>query len=149
MTAAQWSSHPPGKWCAAEIIAHLSLTYSNTAAALQTVLAGGKPTATTPKLKQRIKVFILIEIGYFPKGVEAPKIVRPTGIQDGTILNEALGHLAAMDAALNECEQRFGPSTPLIDHPVLGALNVTQWRKFHAIHARHHAPQIAGLRCIN
>jgi hypothetical protein len=47
-----------------------------------------------------------------------------------------------MDVALDEAELRFGPSVPLMDHPVLGPLTIDQWRTFHWVHTRHHARQI-------
>jgi hypothetical protein len=31
---------------------------------------------------------------------------------------------------------------------MLGALNGLQWRKFHSVHARHHAAQIERLRRV-
>ena len=31
----------------------------------------------------------------------------------------------------------------MLDHPILGALTVDQWLKFHVVHTRHHAKQIA------
>ena len=51
-----------------------------------------------------------------------------------------------MDEAITACETRFGATTPLIDHPVLGAMSAKQWRKFHLVHTRHHAPQLTRLR---
>jgi hypothetical protein len=29
-----------------------------------------------------------------------------------------------------------------MDHPFLGPLTASQWRKFHLVHGRHHARQI-------
>ena len=147
MTPDQWSQHPEGKWSAAEVLEHLSLTYGRTAEGLRRVLAAGKPNATPLQLKQRLAIFWVVEMGQFPEGREAPKHVRPSGGQDGAkILAETLDHLTQMDEALTACEECFGASMRLLDHPILGALSAPQWRKFHAIHARHHAPQIERLR---
>ena len=147
MTATEWSQHPEGKWSAAEVIEHLSLTYSRTALAMQRVLAADMPAATALKFKQRMGILWVVELGRFPEGREAPKQVRPSGSQDGgKVLAETLEHLIEMDTAISACEQRFGAALPLVDHPILGALNARQWRKFHAIHARHHASQIERLR---
>jgi len=147
MTPSQWSQHPDGKWCAAEVLEHLSLTYSRTATGMQRILAAGQPNATPLTFKQRLGILMVVEVGRFPEGREAPKQVRPTGSQDGDkVLVETLEHLTNMDAAITACEQRFGAKTRLLDHPILGALTARQWRKFHAIHARHHAPQIERLR---
>ena len=147
MTDREWSQHPEGKWCAAEVVEHLSLTYSGTAEALRRVLVADKPAATSLRLKQRVGIFYVITLGRFPEGRKAPKQVVPTGSQDGAnILAQAVDHLAKMDAALTACENRFGSETRISNHPVLGALTASQWRKFHAIHASHHVPQIERLR---
>ena len=147
MTPTEWSQHPAGKWCAAEVLEHLSLTYSRTAEGMRRILAAGQPSATPLKLKQRLGILMVVELGYFPEGREAPQQVRPAGGQDGAkMLADTLDHLTNMDTAITACEERFGASTHLLDHPILGALNARQWRKFHAIHARHHAPQIERLR---
>jgi hypothetical protein len=34
----------------------------------------------------------------------------------------------------------------LLDHPILGPLNATQWRKLHLVHGRHHLKQLLHLR---
>jgi Protein of unknown function (DUF1569) len=147
MTPSQWSQHQDGKWCAAEVVEHLSLTYGRTAQGMQRVLAAGKPNATPLTFKQRLGILMVVEVGHFPEGREAPRQVRPSGTQDGArVLSETLENLAKMDTAIAACEERFGSSTHLVDHPILGALNARQWRKFHAVHARHHAPQIERLR---
>ncbi len=150
MTAEDWSRHPEGKWSAAEVVEHLSLTYSGTARAMQKVLDAGAPTATPLKLKQRLGIWWVAELGRFPEGRQAPAQVRPKGApkgaSDGEVLSAALENLIRMDKAIAACEQRFGAETRLADHPVLGALKASQWRKFHRVHARHHAPQIERLR---
>jgi hypothetical protein len=153
MTAEEWSRHPEGKWSATEVVEHLSLTYSGTARAMQKVLDGGAPTATQLRLKQRVEILWVAELGRFPEGRQAPTQVRPKGAPAGTsggeVLVVALENLARMDAAIAACEQQFGASTRLADHPILGALKADQWRKFHRVHARHHAPQIERLRRLS
>jgi len=57
--------------------------------------------------------------------------------------------LMAMDAAITRCEERFGASPRLMDHPVLGPLTAQQWRKFHWVHGRHHVKQLWALRNQN
>jgi hypothetical protein len=49
--------------------------------------------------------------------------------------------LRAMDDALAQIEAQ-GSRGPVLTHMILGPLSVWQWRKFHFVHARHHAPQI-------
>lgn len=149
MTLEDWSRHPEGKWSAAEVVEHLSLTYSGTARSMQRVLEAGKPTATPLKLKQRLAIWWVTQLGRFPEGRQSPSQVAPKGLANGepagAVLKTALDNLSQMDAAIADCERRFG-GICLSDHPVLGALNGSQWRKFHSVHARHHAEQIARLR---
>jgi hypothetical protein len=147
MTPEDWQRHPDGKWSAAEVIEHLSLTYSGTVRSMQKVVDAGAPTATPRKLKQRLAIWWITQLGRFPEGRQAPQGVRPKGKPSppGAVLTTALENLSKMDAAIADCERRFG-NVCLSDHPVLGALNGTQWRKFHSVHARHHAAQIERLR---
>ena len=39
--------------------------------------------------------------------------------------------IAAMDKLIAQCEERYGSRTKVLDHPVLGPLTASQWRKFH------------------
>jgi hypothetical protein len=70
--------HPEGKWCTADILEHLSLTYSGTRRAFEKVVAAGKPLATQPSVKQRLQIWLVTSVGYFPEGRKSPKVVHPT-----------------------------------------------------------------------
>jgi hypothetical protein len=147
MTPEDWQRHVDGKWSSAEVIEHLSLTYSGTVRSMQKVVEAGAPTATPRRLKQRLAIWWITTLGCFPEGRQAPQGVRPKGEPGppGAVLTAALENLSKMEAAIADCERRFG-SVRLSDHPMLGALTGTQWRKFHSVHARHHAAQIERLR---
>lgn len=149
MTPEDWSRHPSGKWSAADVLEHLSLTYSGTAKGMQKVLDKGAPIVTPRTFKQKLGIWYVTTLGGFPEGRQAPVGVRPTetytGAKAGEVLNLTLEKLAQMDAAIADCERKFG-SVRILDHPILGALNANQWRKFHSVHARHHAVQIERLR---
>ena len=54
--------------------------------------------------------------------------------------------IGAMDSIIAECEKRFGRRVRLLDHPILGPLTATEWRKFHLVHGMHHRKQILRLR---
>jgi hypothetical protein len=58
------------------------------------------------------------------------------------VLRAILPEIQQMDAGLAECERRFGRRAGILDHPVLGPLNVGEWRKFHWVHGKHHTRQI-------
>jgi hypothetical protein len=135
--------HPTGKWCAAEIFEHLALSYSGTAKGASRVLAAEKPIATTATAKQRLLRFVVVGLGFIPGGRQAPKGVVPTG-KLGALesVTRIRADLRQMDELLSQCEQRFGSSVALMDHPIFGPLNLSQWRKFHLVHGLHHLKQV-------
>ena len=51
MNPAQMAWHPEGKWCAAEVLEHLSLTFTSTSGLLKKCLAEGKAATARPTLK--------------------------------------------------------------------------------------------------
>jgi hypothetical protein len=146
MSSEQLSWRHPGKWCAAEVLEHLYLTYVGTTRGLEKVIAGGTPLATPPSLSQRAMTFVIVNLGYMPAGREAPAIVKPKGVPAEQVRNEIWDKLAAMDAVITQCEERFGRDVKLLNHPILGALTAPQWRALHLVHGRHHRKQILRLR---
>ena len=146
MSAGQLVQHPEGKWSAAGILEHLSITFGGTARLMRKCLEGGKPLASASTLKQRLAVMLVTGWGYFPTGRPAPEFSRPKGLDGETALHTILQNLATMDQALAECEQRFGSAVKIADHVVLGPLTIPQWRRFHLVHTRHHMKQIERLR---
>jgi len=145
MSADDWRRHPEGKWSAAEVLEHLSITYGATAKGLQRVLDAGAPPPVQRTLAQFFRKLVVIDIGYFPEGRKAPSFTIPTGITGEEALRRVREYLPQMDAVIAECERRFG-SKIIGPHPVIGPLTAEQWRKFHLIHAQHHMKQIARLR---
>jgi len=148
MSSEQLSWHLPGKWCAAEVLEHLYLTYVGTTRGLEKVLARGTPLATRPSLTQRVMTFAVVALGYMPPGRKAPAIVQPTGLPPERVRNEIWAKLVAMDAIILQCESRFGSHIKLLDHPILGALNAPQWRTLHLVHGTHHQKQLIRLRVL-
>ena len=144
LTLEQLSAAPPGKWTAAEIIEHLGRTYSGTAAGMHRALAADRPLATRPTLGRRAAVLLVVEFGYMPSGRKSPKVAVPLGADPAIVLDQALALLRGMDDALARAEARFGARVNVLDHPILGALSVRQWRRLHLVHARHHLRQIAA-----
>src|SRR3984885_3177322 len=69
----QMSWHPAEKWCAAEVLEHLYLTYTGTVKGFDRVLNSGKPLAGRAPLKQRWRSWLGLGSGYFPEGRKAPK----------------------------------------------------------------------------
>ncbi len=146
LTPADLERHVPGKWSSANILEHLSITFYGTGRALQKCLATGQRRATRPSFRQRLAVLLVIELGHFPSGLQAPAGTTPKGLSGEAALEAARRNLVEMDGIMTECEARFGAHGAIIDHPIAGALSLRQWRRFHLIHTRHHMKQIALLQ---
>lgn len=146
MSLEQLAWHRDGKWSAAAILEHLSLTYSGTAKGLQRSLEAGRPSITPPTAPQRVASFVVTGLRYMPPGRKAPAMVVPKGAPPETVLADVRRNLAAADDAISRCEARFGAGAKIANHPVLGPLTARQWRTFHLVHARHHMKQIARIR---
>jgi hypothetical protein len=146
MSSEQLSAHPAGKWCAAELLEHLYLTYTGTIQGFERVVRKGKPLASRASMAQRMLTFVVVGLGQMPAGRKAPAMVLPKGLPAEEVRNEIGAKIVAMDAIIAKCEARFGRRVPLLDHPILGPLNATQWRKLHLVHGQHHLKQILRLR---
>ena len=138
--------HPPGKWCAAEILEHLYLTYTGTVKGFGRVLDAGKPLGGKPSWKNRAQAWVVVGFGYMPGGREAPAHARPRGTATEKLLTEIGPEIAKMDTLISQSESLFGKNAKVLDHPFLGPFSAAQWRKFHLVHGLHHVKQIRGLR---
>ena len=141
----QLSRHPPGKWCASEVLEHLYLTYTGTLKGFERVAAAGKPLITAQSWRQRGRKLIVVGLGYLPSGRESPAVARPRGLAPEKVLAEIATKIAEMDDSIARCEQKLGSRRRLLDHPILGPLTAAQWRKFHLVHGLHHVKQIRRL----
>ena len=132
---------PPGKWNSAQILEHLLLSYKGTNFGLAKCLQKGSPLATAATLKHRFGKLLVVNLGYMPKGREAPKRAIPQGMAPEQVRTNVFEEIKKMESGFVECERRFGTAA-IMDHPFLGPLNAKEWRKFHLVHGRHHARQI-------
>ncbi len=146
MSPQEWTWHPAEKWCAAEVLEHLYLTYTGTIKGFERVLQGGKAMATRSSIKHRVRCMLVLGFNYLPTGRKSPPTALPKGLPMEKVQSELATKLAAMDRIISECEERFGRDTKILDHPALGPLTGAQWRKFHVIHGRHHEKQLRQLR---
>jgi len=146
MSSEQLGWHLPGKWCAAEVLEHLCLSYTGTIRGFGKVITGGKPLATKASLAHRVLTFVVVGLGHMPAGRKAPATAQPRGLPAEQVRNGIGEKLVAMDAIIAQCEARFGRRVKLLDHPILGPLTATQWRKFHLVHGWHHQKQLLRLR---
>lgn len=142
----QMNWHPSGKWCAAEVLEHLYLTYTGTVKGFERVMQAGKPLGTSATWKQRGRTLVVVGLGFFPTGRKSPAVAAPRGLPTEKVLAEIVPLITRMDDIIRECEGKFGARTKLLDHPILGPLTAAEWRKFHLVHGLHHGKQIRLLR---
>ena len=146
LSAEQLAWHPPQKWCPAEILEHLYLTYTGTTKGFGRVLAAGQPLAAKPTWKNRAQATIVLGLGYMPSGRKAPTHSQPRGLPAQQVASEIVSKIAEMDEAIARCQEKFGSRAKVLSHPFLGPFTTSQWRKFHLVHGLHHVKQIHALR---
>src|ERR1700742_4725936 len=117
LSAEQLAWHPDGKWCAAEILEHLFLTYTGTARGLGRVMEAGKSLARRATWKDRSRALVVVGFGYMPGGREAPAGVRPRGLAAEKVLAEIALKLTEMDDVLEQCALKLGARARVLDHP--------------------------------
>jgi hypothetical protein len=91
----------------------------------------------------------VIKLSYFPKGRKSPEHAVPKGMSPDKVMAGIGSKIVSMGELLAQCEARHGARTRVLDHPILGPLTASQWRKFHWVHGRHHVKQILKLRTTN
>jgi hypothetical protein len=137
--------HPPGKWCAAEILEHLYLTYTGTIKGFERCLEAGKPIARATTPMDRVRTLLVVGFNYLPDGRKAPKNTEPRGLPTERILAEVAAKISAMDLIIARAQEKYGAHARLLDHPILGPLRGPEWCKFHWVHGNHHLKQIRRL----
>jgi DinB family protein len=137
---------PAGKWCAAEVLEHLRLTYTGTAKMLEKnrELAVVEPAEVSDQVRAaRHQIF---EQGKFFEGRRSPPFATPKTPPDPGVRTRVQDDLRRLDAAIAEAVQRRGEDANLGNHFALGPLTGKQWCHFHFEHGRHHAKQIDALK---
>lgn len=132
------------RWCAQQVLEHLILTYKLTSDSVSRQLKSGR----VPKNRRNLLEFVLrvqtIGAGYMPDGVPAMRAVRPVNYEPAggqAIAARFLEAGEAMDRLLVEARKKFGIQA-CGEHPFFGVLRVDEWRRYHSIHAGHHAGQL-------
>jgi len=137
---------PEGKWCAAEVLEHLRLTYTGTAKMLEK--NQGQAVVEPAAVDDRVRAAreLIFRQGGFFEGLQAPPFATPKTAPDATVRTRIFEDLERLDAALAEAEERRGANAIQGNHFALGPLTGEEWRHFHLAHGRHHVKQIAKLR---
>jgi hypothetical protein len=146
MSAEDLARHPQGKWSSAEILDHLNLTYRGTIKNCQRCLAAGKSGATVDRHSKRWQRRVVILLGYLPTGRKSPPQALPRGTSITELTTEIFENISRMEAVIAQCDAQFGRGKSIAEHPILGPLTASEWRKFHWVHGRQHARQIIRLK---
>lgn len=134
----------PGRWCAQQIMEHLMLTYAQTTAAVNRHLKSGHVPRQSRSLLESFVRMQTIGFGYMPEGIPAIRMFRPEEYvpEDGpTIATRFLSVAEEMDHCLVLARKKFGIQA-CGEHPFFGALRVDEWRRYHAVHVKHHQTQL-------
>ena len=146
LSAEELARHPEGKWCTAEILEHLYLTYTGTTKGFERCVQCGTPMARSPELMDHLRKFVVIGLKHLPEGRKAPKNTVPRGMPAERVRSQIASAIANMDAMIAEAEKKYGAETRLLDHPIIGPLRGKEWREFHWVHGQHHLKQIHRLQ---
>jgi hypothetical protein len=148
MSEAELAAARGEKWSAAQIVEHLSLAFGATAAGMERHAAAEQLNVRPRTMRDRIVTFTVTRLEYIPTGRKAPEYTVPSGLAPEDALRKLHENLRAMDEAITRAEKKWG-NRRIGDHPVLGPLKPDQWRKFHLVHARHHAKQIMAIKAAS
>lgn len=139
---AQGAIRVDGRWSIAEIVEHLDRTYTGTSKGLRRCLEAGSTRTTAPTVRGRLRRFLIVTVGWFPSGIEAPRHVVPSGtLPLSAVMASTRQHLVEMDEVLARAREQFGRQA-VLDHPILGPFTIADWARFHRVHTGHHCVQI-------
>jgi hypothetical protein len=141
---------PEGKWSPAQVLEHLAKAFGGSAKAFELQLEGELQPLRACTMKERVGIFLICTLGYFPEGRKAPEKTLPSENPEGfATLRRTLENLDRAGRALDALEKKWGTGVKVFTHPVLGPLTVPQWRKFHFVHTRHHMKQVVERAAAN
>ena len=133
-----------GRWCAQQIMEHLILSYELTSTSVSRQLKMGRVLKNRRSMLEFLLRVQTIGLGYMPRGVPAIRAVRPvdyTPESGAAIAERFLAAAEEMDAQLVAARKKFGIQA-CGEHPLFGVMRVDEWRRYHAVHARHHMKQL-------
>ncbi len=151
LSESELSGSRDGKWSPAQVLEHLAKAFGGSAKAFELQLQSGElQPLRTLTLKDRIGIFVICNLGYFPEGRKAPPMTVPSENPQALVaLQRIKENLERTGKALDETEKKWGSHVRIFTHPVLGPLTVPQWRKFHYVHTRHHMKQVVERAAAN
>lgn len=139
---AAWYRAPAGKWNAAQIVEHLAISLEGSGKGFDSRRAKPPMTRRPRTPVEWVASFLILDLGWFPPGREAPAVSRPAEQVDRKYV----------EAHFRDGVERFNRIAPellatrprdlFVKHPRLGDLTLPEWMRFHHVHCRHHAKQI-------
>ncbi|HEY2824591.1 MAG TPA: DinB family protein [Gemmatimonadales bacterium] len=138
-----WHKAPKGKWSLAQIVSHLAIGLDGVAAAFEPrAQKFGMMRRASPG--QALLRHLVLGLGKFPPGREAPERSRPTERPDpeAAVAQFRMGVERTSELVNQWPEQR--QVEVFVKHPVFGDLNLKEWVRFHYVHCRHHSRQVAN-----
>jgi len=152
LDAAQTQLRPksqPEKWSIQQVMEHLLLTYAYSVQAFEARLERGAPTKARPNFPMRAVQFVVLTVGFMPKGRMAPAMVTQpvcgVPLSGDALALQADEALIRLDELACKAEGLFGRGRS-ISHQILGPLSVPQWRRFQLVHGKHHLKQVRAIR---
>lgn len=139
---ADWQRAPAGKWTPAQIVEHLAIGIDWSAKKFE-------ERRDRPPMMRRPRRFIerlagasILGLGWYPQGFRAPEGTVPANsISRAAAEAHFREGIARWEALERDLFQRR-PHDLFVKHPRLGDLTMSEWLRFHLVHARHHARQI-------
>jgi len=138
----EWERGPAGKWTPAQIVEHLALGLTLSAATFLS-RRNHAPMKRRPRTPaEKIARLFIFGLRWFPPGRKSPERTTPPPQIDR---KAAEAHFLAGLEAWDQVDRALLPERRadlFVKHPRMGDLTVEEWMRFHVIHARHHAKQI-------
>jgi len=140
--AEDWHRAPKGKWTVAQIVAHLATSVDLSSSTFEKRKEKyGMFRRSTPG--QAVLRNLLLTIGRFPPGRKAGEATTPPAQPDVDLVSAQFRMGVERFTTMADTWPKSRQDEVFVQHPFLGDLNLPEWVRFHYIHARHHAKQIA------
>jgi len=148
VSAADWERPPAEKkWTPAQIAEHLAIAYDPV---LSEIDGRGGFRPRFPGWQRRILRWIFLKpvlAGRYPKGVRAPREVRPTTTSPSP--EEGARRLSERaEIFLDRFAQAHGRGEARVTHPYMGRLKGVVAVRFLTSHVRHHQSQLPAGRGV-
>ncbi len=144
-----WNVGPAGKWSAGQIVDHLATAievYAGWFAEAREKMAAG--TLGHRRFRwphQKLIAAIVIERGGFPSGGRSPEEFTPGGLPNRVATMAKLARAAARHREIGGALSPADRDRLWIANPIFGPLDLPEAVRLHAVHARHHARQVARV----